>query len=205
MKILLEQVGKRYLRHWVFKDINATLLSPQATAVLGHNGSGKSTLLRIIAGIQSATKGKVRYFDKAEKELEQSEWFQHISLCAPGMELPEELTLSEFLDFHFQFRPPLQGLSKTDILQLTGLEKAADKALSDFSSGMKQRVKLAQALMCEGGILMLDEPCTNLDDAGVLQYRQWISRFATGRLVLVASNDPREYDFCTSRIELNIS
>lgn len=205
MKILLEGLGKRYLRHWVFKDLTASLEAPGAIALLGHNGSGKSTLLRIIAGIQGATKGKVRFLSEAGKELEQADWFQYLSLCAPGMELPEELTLQEFLDFHFQFRPPLQGLDKKEILHLTGLEKAADKALADFSSGMKQRVKLAQAIMCQSEVLMLDEPCTNLDDAGVLQYREWIDRFAAGRLVLVASNDPREYDFCTAQIELSIS
>lgn len=204
MKISLEALGKRYLRHWVFKDLNETLETPQAIALLGPNGSGKSTLLRIISGMQAATKGKVRYA-LSGNELPPADWFQYLSLCAPGMELPEELTLHEFLDFHFRFRPPLPGLDKEQILTETGLRTAAGKALADFSSGMKQRVKLAQAIMCESRVLMLDEPCTNLDDAGVLQYRDWICRFAAGRLVLVASNDPREYDFCTRQITLSIS
>lgn len=204
MKILLEGLGKRYLRHWVFKEMHAGLEAPEAVALLGPNGSGKSTLLRIIAGMQGATTGKVRYWQD-EKELPVTEWFQYLSLCAPGLELPEELTLQEFLDFHFQFRSPLPGLDKTAIIELTGLKKAQDKALADFSSGMKQRVKLAQAIMCQSEVLMLDEPCTNLDDSGVAQYREWMARFAAGRLVLVASNDPREYDFCTRQIVLSIT
>lgn len=204
MKILLEQVGKRYLRHWVFKDINLTLEAPASVALLGPNGSGKSTLLRIIAGMQATTKGKVTYWQE-EKEIPAANWFQHLALCAPGLELPEELTLREFLDFHCNFRPPLAGLDKPTIIALTGLDQAQDKALADFSSGMKQRVKLAQAIMCESNVLMLDEPCTNLDDTGVAQYREWIDRFAAGRLVLVASNDPREYGFCDQQVALKIS
>jgi len=204
MKILLEQVGKRYLRHWVFKDINLTLEAPGSVALLGPNGSGKSTLLRIIAGMQATTKGKVTYWQE-EKEIPAANWFQHLALCAPGLELPEELTLREFLDFHCNFRPPLAGLDKPAIIALTGLDQAQDKALADFSSGMKQRVKLAQAIMCESNVLMLDEPCTNLDDTGVAQYREWIDRFAAGRLVLVASNDPREYGFCDQQVALKIS
>ena len=79
---------------------------------------------------------------------------------------------------------------------------AAEKYIDDFSSGMKQRVKLAQAIFSETPVLMLDEPCTNLDENGVQQYLSWMEQFAKQRLVIIASNDEREYAFCKEHISL---
>jgi ABC-type multidrug transport system ATPase subunit len=195
MKISLEQLSKRFQRHWIFKNISQSFAAPGAYALLGANGSGKSTLLRIIAGIQTPSVGKVIH-ELNGKTLEPNRVFSHIAYCAPGMDLVEELTLEEFLSFHFSFKKPLPGLSVPDIMALTGLKSVAGKPIADYSSGMKQRVKLAQAIFTDTPALLLDEPCTNLDQAGVDQYTAWISTYAKGRLVVVASNDPREYFFC---------
>ena len=195
MKISLEQLSKRFQRHWIFKNISQRFAAPGAYALLGANGSGKSTLMRIIAGIQSPSVGKVIH-ELDGKTLEPNQMFGHIADCAPGMDLVEELTLEEFLSFHFSFKKPLPGLNVADIIALTGLDRAAGKPISDYSSGMKQRVKLAQAIFADTPALLLDEPCTNLDQAGVDQYTGWISTYAKDRLVIVASNDPREYFFC---------
>lgn len=199
MKISLEQVSKRFQRHWIFKNISYTFSGPGTYALLGANGSGKSTLMRIIAGIQGPSKGKLLY-EYNSGTIQQKDIFRQLSFCAPGMELVEELTLREFLDFHFSFKKPLPGLSVASIIELTGLKAAANKPIVDYSSGMKQRVKLAQAIFSDTPLLLLDEPCTNLDDAGVAQYTAWIEQYTPGRLVLVASNDVREYYFCRERI-----
>jgi ABC-type multidrug transport system ATPase subunit len=201
MKISLEHISKRFQRHWIFKEVNYTFSSPGAYALLGPNGSGKSTLLRVIAGMQAPSKGKVLY-EKEGKELTAQNVFPFISYCAPGMEIVEELTLTEFLDFHFSFKKPLQGLNVSNIIELTGLTNIAHKPIGDYSSGMKQRVKLAQAIFTETPTLLLDEPCTNLDQQGVEQYREWMERYAKDRLVLVASNDVREYYFCKEELVL---
>ncbi len=201
MKISLEHISKRFQKHWIFKDINYTFAAPQAIALLGPNGCGKSTLLRIIAGMQAPSTGKTRFYND-DRELVANEVFESISFCAPGMELVEELTLSEFFDFHFSFKRTLPYLTTEDIVKLTGLQDAADKPIGDYSSGMKQRVKLAQAIFAETPVLLLDEPCTNLDQQGVEQYKGWMDQYATDRLVVVASNDPREYFFCTEQLEI---
>lgn len=199
--ISLDQVSKRFQRYWIFKDISCTFEAGKAWCLLGANGSGKSTLMRVIAGMQNPSKGKVHY-QAGDKQLTTSEVFKDISFCAPGMEIVEELTLREFLDFHFSFKRLLPGLSVTDVIEITGLKAAADKPIGDYSSGMKQRVKLAQAIFADTPILLLDEPCTNLDQAGMEQYRDWIEKYATSRLVIVASNDVREYFFCREQIVL---
>ena len=131
-------------------------------------------------------------------------WHKYVSLCAPGLELVEELTLREAVDFHFRFKKFLPEMDAKKLVDETGLRHSADKMLADFSSGMKQRVKLALAIFSDTPVLLLDEPCTNLDDAGVVQYCDWIGRFAKGRLVVVASNDAREYDFCEEEIRLAV-
>jgi ABC-type multidrug transport system ATPase subunit len=201
MKIWLEHTSKRFQRHWIFKDINYTFTAPGAYALLGANGSGKSTLLRIIAGIQNPSVGKVHHTIN-DRKVEPNRLFPHISFCAPGMDIVEELTLREFFDFHFSFKKIIPGLTIPSILQLTGLEAAADKPVGDFSSGMRQRVKLAQAIFSDTPVLLLDEPCTNLDLAGVAQYTDWIEQYSKNRLVIVASNDVREYFFCREQLSV---
>lgn len=202
MNISLEHISKRFQKYWIFKDVNYTFATPGAYALLGPNGCGKSTLLRIIAGMQAPSKGKVYFKDADGNTLQQTDIFAQTSFCAPGMELVEELTLREFLNFHFSFKKPLNGLTIDSIIELTGLTDAANKQIGDYSSGMKQRVKLAQAIFSNTPALLLDEPCTNLDQAGVDQYTTWMDKYAKDRLVIVASNDEREYFFCKELIEI---
>lgn len=199
MKITLEHTSKRFQRYWIFKDINYSFTAPGAYALLGPNGSGKSTLLRIISGMQPPSLGKVHFY-KNDTAIPTNEVFSKISFSAPGMEIVEELTLREFFDFHFSFKRPLPGLTTDKIIELCGLKNAENKPIGDYSSGMKQRVKLAQAIFADTPALLLDEPCTNLDQQGVEQYREWIEQYRNNRLIIVASNDPREYFFCKEHI-----
>ena len=108
--------------------------------------------------------------------------------------------MREFFDFHFSFKKILPHLTVDKIIELTGLKETEHKPIGDYSSGMKQRVKLAQAIFSDTPILLLDEPCTNLDQQGIEQYREWMELYAKDRLIIVASNDAREYFFCKEQI-----
>lgn len=200
MRINLDQVGKRYQRYWIFRGLSHVFMPGEGTALLGANGSGKSTLLRIIAGMQTASKGKVVYQSESGAEIAPTNMYRHLSFCAPGQELVEELSLEEFLNFHFSFKQPIEGVDIEYIIKITGLDAARKKPLMDYSSGMKQRVKLAQAIFTDSPVLLLDEPCTNLDHAGVEQYRDWMTNYTKGRTVIIASNDPREYFCCKDQL-----
>lgn len=202
VKISLDGLGKRYRQQWVFRNLEQTLHSPQKIAILGHNGSGKSTFLRTVAGIQAPSEGRI-FWEISGKPLPKENVFRRLSFCAPGMELIEELTLDETLAFHFRFKPLLSGIALRDIPAMLGLQNARHKPLSDFSSGMKQRVKLALTLFADTPVALLDEPCTNLDDAGIAQYLGWVDDYCKEKLVVVASNDPREYPFCDLRLPLS--
>lgn len=151
--------------------------------------------------MQSPSIGRI-VWEAADCVVPPEAWHKNVSLCAPGMELVEELTLREAVNFHFRFKKFLPGMNVQKLIEETSLQRSADKMLTDFSSGMKQRVKLALAIFSDTQVLMLDEPCTNLDDDGVMQYRDWVARFSRDRLVVVASNDPREYSFCSNTVKL---
>lgn len=198
MKIVLEHITKRFGKEEILYDVNYTFTAPSATALLGYNGSGKSTLLQIIAGFVSPTKGKLTAYH-AQHAIQASDLFTEISICAPYLELIEEMTLTEFLAYHFDAKKPLMPIGK--MIELMGLTDAAHKQIQYFSSGMKQRVKLAQAIFADTAVLLLDEPCSNLDEAGIAQYHKWIETYATNKIVVIASNDPDEYGFCTTHIQ----
>jgi ABC-type multidrug transport system ATPase subunit len=114
----------------------------------------------------------------------------------------EEMTALEFLQFHHQFKRLLPEVSLKEIIALTGLEKAAHKQIRYYSSGMKQRIKLAQAIFSDVPLLLLDEPCTNLDAAGYELYNKLISTYGRGKTIIVSSNDSNEYSFCEEVLSL---
>jgi ABC-type multidrug transport system ATPase subunit len=194
MKISLTKAGKRFNRDWIFRNLTFEFTGGNAYAITGPNGSGKSTLLQVIGGSMVASEGKVNY------EMHEDQFFRHMSITAPYLELIEEMTAREFLSFHAQFKS--LTASAQAILEKVGLDKAAHKQIRYFSSGMKQRLKLAQAIFSDVPCVLLDEPCTNLDAEGIALYQRLVAEYCNGRLVIVSSNDEQEYSFC--KVRLNI-
>lgn len=201
MKILLSDAGKRYNREWIFRHFTYEFSNGNAYAITGNNGSGKSTLLQIIAGAILHSEGTVDYA-AGGKNISSDAHHLHLGIAAPYLELPEEMTLIEFLEFHQSFKPFLSSLNARSIIQILGLEKATEKQIRNFSSGMKQRVKLAQAILTDVPVVLLDEPCTNLDADGISLYHRLINEYCAERLVIVSSNDEEEFNFCNSRINI---
>lgn len=201
MTISLSDAGKRFNHDWIFRHFNYTFESGQSYAIIGPNGSGKSTLLQALSGSMHINEGKIQYMINS-KQILNEEAYSHVSICAPYLEVVEEMTLKEFLDFHQGFKPFLSGITADSIIAAVGLGKAVNKQIRYYSSGMKQRVKLAQCIFSDTAIVLLDEPCTNLDAAGVLLYNQLIAEYCKKRMVIVSSNDHHEYEFCTEKINI---
>lgn len=201
MTISLSDAGKRFNRDWIFRHFNYTFESGQSYAITGPNGSGKSTLLQVLSGGMYINEGVVQYSNNnAPCAVENI--YSHISICAPYLEVVEEMTLTEFFDFHSGFKPFLPGITIDRIITTIGLEKAVNKQIRNFSSGMKQRVKLAQCIFSDTAIVLLDEPCTNLDAAGIELYHRLVTDYCKDRLVVVSSNDEVEYKFCKKSINM---
>jgi ABC-type multidrug transport system ATPase subunit len=200
MKIILSDAGKRFNREWIFRHFDYSFSTSHAYAITGANGSGKSTLLQFIAGALMPTEGKIAYHSHDEKPIEQ--FYTFLSIAAPYLETIEEMTANEFFRFHHSFKPLLDFVSIPQILERIGLKEAADKQIRYYSSGMKQRVKLAQAFFSDTPVLLLDEPTTNLDAEGIALYHQLIQEYCGSRLVIVSSNDPLEYSFCNTVLDM---
>lgn len=197
MRITLIDAGKRFNRDWIFRHFDYQFHIGQSYAITGPNGSGKSTLLQAIAGAIELSEGKLRY-----EAIPSDQIYKQFSFSAPYLELIEEMTLLEFLRFHGSFKPFLPGIGLPEIVARVGLESGADKQIRYFSSGMKQRVKLAQSIFSDTPVILLDEPCTNLDAEGITLYRRLVDEYCGNRLLVVSSNDPQEYDFCVKNIPM---
>ncbi len=230
MRISLSNAGKRFNREWIFRGVTLEFVSPKKYAITGPNGSGKSTLLQVLGGMMQASEGSVEYAvgstqyavaetseyevgeqkpedrgqesESSNQKLNEEDVHKRLSFCAPYMEVIEEMTLIEFLDFHQQFKPLLPAFSTKKIIEAIGLQSAAGKQIRYYSSGMKQRVKLAQAIFSSTAIVLLDEPCGNLDAKGIELYHTLISNHCVERLVIVSSNDKTEYSFCDEVISI---
>lgn len=206
MNITLSNTGKRFNREWIFKNFNHTFLQGKTYAITGANGSGKSTLLQVIAGATLHSRGSISWSrsllgQNSDEQIANDMAYKQIAIAAPYLDLIEEMTANEFLQFHSSFKPLIKNIS--EILNAVGLSTAADKQIRYFSSGMKQRLKLAQAFFSNTTVLLLDEPTTNLDADGIAVYKNLWEEHTTNRLVIVSSNDKNEYENCETVISLS--
>ena len=202
MEIVLSNAGKKYYREWIFRNVNLSFKSPERYVILGPNGSGKSTLLQLISGAITPTEGFIS-FSTSASVVPNDSIYKSLSIVAPYLELIEEFTLDELIRFHFSFKKQNESLRKT-VLSETGLESKKNSVYRYFSSGMKQRVKLALAVCSDSELLLLDEPCSNLDKEGMRWYNELIQNHTRDKLIVVASNTVEdEYAFCTHSLNMS--
>jgi ABC-type multidrug transport system ATPase subunit len=200
--ITLDQVGKKFNRQWLFKNISYQFKERSSYAIIGNNGSGKSTLLQMLYGFQTISQGSITHLDQ-NKSISPDHVHLHTSFVAPYLELLEELSLQEMLTFHFKFKQKVNDLSIEEMMVLCKLENSRKKQIKLFSSGMKQRLKLALAFFSDSPLLLLDEPCSNLDAQGIAWYQEMIKDVIGKRTIIVASNQLFEYDFCDAELRVS--
>ncbi len=201
MDIKLHNIAKRYRFEWIFRNINYEFKSGGSYAILGPNGAGKSTFLKILSGHLSPSKGIITFSENGSP-IEQDLIYQQVSYAAPYIDLIEELTLVEAIAFHKKFKPFLKNLQAKDLEELLQFSKSSHKEVKYFSSGMKQRLKLVLAICSNTGVLLLDEPTTNLDKQGIKWYLDLIKEFGKDRLMIIASNVETDYSFCENQLNI---
>lgn len=194
-------LAKRFRRDWIFRKFDDVFEPGSTYAVTGPNGSGKSTLLQVLWAQSPPTRGSVEY-TSPEQAISADDIFRHIAIATPYMDLIEEFTLVEQIEFHFRLKPLREGIQKEEIPGLMNLEGARQKQLRFFSSGMRQRVKLALAFYTSASLLFLDEPGTNLDRPGFNWFQDELSRISGPTTIFIASNNPEEYVSATRRINI---
>jgi ABC-type multidrug transport system ATPase subunit len=187
MKIQLEQIGKKFNTEWIFRNVSFSFEENTASAILGRNGSGKSTLLQVISGTLHPTNGRVVY-SHGGKNISGEDIFRHLTMVAPYLELIEDFTLKEMLEFHFSFKRYLPGYDIDSVTGLLDFPAMKYKQIRQFSSGMKQRVKLVLSILSDVPMILLDEPTMNLDKTGIDWYLQLVGKFSANRTLIVCSN-----------------
>jgi len=202
LDISLLNLGKKYGKEWIFRNLDYSVPAASRTVILGGNGSGKSTLLQIISGYITPNEGSVSY-KSGNGNIDLEQISKQLSLAAPYLQLIEEFTLAEMVRHAGQMKPFRKGLEEKEIIQLSGLAHAKNKYIKQFSSGMKQRLRLALAILSDTSLLLLDEPVSNLDREGISWYHQMIDNYSAGRTVIVCSNAiTEEHYFCDREINL---
>lgn len=201
MLLSCNQLGKRYNRQWVFRNLSKDFHPGDAVAIIGNNGSGKSTLLKVLAGFERFSEGNYTVsLDGAV--VDENNIYRHVALCAPYQSLYEDFTIEEHFNLHQSFKA-MRVNGFEDFKDSLALDNVFNKPLKNYSSGMRQRVKLALAILSETPCLFLDEPVSNLDTRSILWYRDLVSRHLKNRLVFVASNrNEDELFFCNQTIDI---
>jgi heme exporter protein A len=203
VRISFSDVAKRYDLRVVFKSISGNASPGEVLVITGPNGSGKSTLLAILCGLLRPTRGTVSHIRNGG-EAARGEWRHHLGVVAPAMAVYEELDAMENLRFFARVR----GIESADercrqSLELVGLDPGRRTPVRGYSTGMAQRVKIAQAVLHDPAALFLDEPGSNLDPAG----KQWLGEYVgglaeAGKTVVLATNDRDEMIWGHNRVAL---
>jgi len=202
ISISLHNLGKKFGREWIFRQVNLEIAPGERLAVLGGNGSGKSTVIQVMAGAVASSEGSTE-FSMNGKVLEAEEMTRHISFASPYLQLIEDMSLPELIEHIGLFKPFLNNSSAKEIVQGMQLAHTGNKLVRHFSSGMQQRVRIALALMADTQVVFLDEPHSNFDLKAIEWYRGMISDFAKDRSIIVCSNSVSdEYFFCRRSVDL---
>ena len=193
-----EGLAKVYGPRTLFSRIDGEAASGRVVAVVGPNGSGKSTFVKILAGVLRPSVGQVRWNDAA------LDGRRRVGFASPYLNLYGELTAVENLDFFSRIAgEPLTDAEIRSRLEEVGLKPADHaKLLRSFSSGMIQRARLAFARLAKPAVLFLDEPGSNLDDAGREVVRQVVALQRREGATIIATNDPEEAALADARVAL---
>ncbi len=193
LTIYAHELSKKYHKQRIFQNFSATFEQGKKYAILGNNGSGKSTLLKILSQYTTPDEGQVQYMSE-KKTLLPAYVYTQISYIAPYLSLFKEYTVSEMMEWVSQNRKLSHNIK--DILNFTHLHTARSKYIKHLSSGMYQRLKLATGIFTDTKVLFLDEPCTNLDQQSIALYQEWIQKYTSEKIVIIASNQVYEYQMC---------
>jgi len=203
MRVELQEVTHSFGGEDVLSRLSLVIQHGESWAITGGNGSGKTTVLRCLSGLIRPRKGRVVWLGSDEEPIHSGKWSSLWSYAAPYMELPEELSMAEELRLQEDQRGLLDGMSRQQLIERSGLGHAVNRPIKGFSSGMKQRLRLLLAYCTDSKIIFLDEPTSNLDRAAMAWMIELDDSLRTDRTLIVGSNHiESELGLCTKMIEL---
>ncbi len=188
----------------VFKNVNINLTESTSLVVNGRNGSGKSTLLKVISHLIRLDKGKIELKIK-DKLISKEKYFSKIGFLSPYINLYDELTGQENLDLFYDLKVEQKNNKAEEIkylLEKVGLYKRRDELIRNYSSGMKQRLKIAFAVISKPALLLMDEPRTNLDDEGISVVYKVAEEQKERGILILATNERDDNEICESSLNI---
>lgn len=195
--ITVKNLSKRFGYRKVLSDISFSLSTGESLAIVGNNGSGKTTLAMLILGQYYPNRGEIRFF-KDNQPMSKAEIRRGLSLVAPYLNLYDNLTAEEnILFFATVAGVNITGKEIEALLERVGLEGRGHDMAGEYSSGMKQRLKYAVALIDDPVFLILDEPTANLDESGKKIVAEIIEERRERSIIILATNEAQEEKFAT--------
>lgn len=203
-ELIAENITRRFGQLSVLKNISFEIQSGQSLAITGPNGSGKSTLVRILCRLMRPSDGKVVYKEKGQV-IRDDLVYEHIGLVSPYLELYEELTARENLYFFSKMKRVKEYRQRiNELMKKVNLAGREDDAVKTYSSGMKQRLKYVFALLDQPRILFVDEPRSNLDEAGIEVIYEILDKQRKENILIIATNDKQDLQFADQIVRLNV-
>lgn len=189
MELTIDNISKRYGKQYALRDFSVTL-QDGVYGLLGPNGAGKTTLINVILGIINADTGKI-LLDGVEVNKLGNDYYNLLGYLPQYPQFYKNFTGREFLDYMCALKGIDKEKSKTKIdemLQMVHLADAEHKKIGAYSGGMRQRLGIAQALINNPSILILDEPTAGLDPKERIRFRNIISKLSKERIVILATH-----------------
>jgi ABC-type multidrug transport system ATPase subunit len=200
MNVKCDKLSKNYGFQRIVKDVDITFGAQTVTGIGGRNGSGKSTLLKMISGYLSPTSGSISYKIR-ESSISRNDLFRHLSFSAPYIELTPSLTLQETFNHYKSFKPT-KDLSYEAFVDYCEFTDTKAKQISAFSSGMKQKINLALALISDLSLLIFDEPTSYLDDEAKKWFYDHLETSLTNKTIIIASNDNDDFGLVSKKYKI---
>jgi ABC-type multidrug transport system ATPase subunit len=192
IEIEASNLSKKFNNYYILKNFNYIFESGSSYAIQGGNGTGKSTLVKMLCGFLSPSAGKVTY-KKNDDAISRNAIYAHVALAAPYSTIIQDFSLRENFDFMAKFKSLPQGLDYNGLIELLEWKDTKTKTISQFSSGMQQKVNVCFAFIAGTPLLFLDEPTSYMDTDARAWYKKMFDAYTHGRTTIVASNDT--YDF----------
>ncbi len=201
MEVIIQNLSKRYLYDWIIRDLSHTFAQGSVSGVNGINGSGKSTFIKMLCGFLSPSEGKILYTSD-DRKISRGDIYQYMTLAAPYTDVINEYDVVEMFDFHTKFKKLRLDIDTKQFLELVKLKGNRGKQIQFYSSGMKQRLQLALALITDSKLLLLDEPTSYLDDENKAWFYDLLAAHRHDRTIIIASNDKADFELCNEVISL---
>lgn len=202
IQLNVDNLEKRFGQKTVFSNLSIETNTP-VLGIAGVNGSGKSTLLKCLAGLLKPTSGSAQWSING-RTINRKDIKNVLGFAAPYVQLYEELTVRENLEFIQNVRSLNPQKNVADLLEPLGAKQLLQLHFGELSTGQQQRIKLAAAIIHNPNIILLDEPGSNLDEAGKDIITSLVGQYKySDGMVVIASNQQNELDLCNEIIELN--